>query len=115
MATILKNYSFLFDVGLMVPGHDGPEASKSWRQPDIFCRSWKEERPQAELPVWRLLRQTVHQIDEAELFVQRHPRSTISNGEAIDEAELSVQHNPSNGKARFQLNVETEFPFWKLQ
>ena len=99
----------------MVPGHDGPEKSKPRRQPNIFRCAWQEERPQAQLPLWGLLRQTVHQIDEAELFVQRHPWSTISHGEAIDEAKFSVQHDPSNGKARFQLNVETEFPFWKLK
>ena len=98
----------------MVPGHDGPEASQPWRKPDIFCRAWQEERPQAELPVRRLLWQALHQIDEAELSVQRHPRPTIPDGEAVNEAQLSVQHNPI-GEAGFQLDAQTELTLWKLQ
>ena len=48
--------------GLMVPGHDGVQAGKPWGQPDLLRRSWQEERSQAQLSLWRLVRQTLHQV-----------------------------------------------------
>ena len=97
----------------MVPGHDGLEARQPRRQPDIFRGPWQEKRPQAELLVWRFVGQAFHQIDETQLFVQRHPWSPITNREEVDEAKLSVQRDPA-GEARIQL-PEAELTFRNLQ
>ena len=97
----------------MVPGHDGLEASQSRGQPDIFCRPREEKRAEAQLPLRCLVRQAVHQIDEAKFSLQCHPWPTKPDGEAVYEAKFSLQCNPGR-KARLQL-LEAKLTFWKLQ